>query len=69
MLRVTKKMLANYLGIHQNNVGKHYRAYIDILQLKRDYLTVYDVAQLDCAPAKTVAQLMGIKNKRVLSML
>lgn len=69
MLRVTKKMLAAYLGIHRSNVAKHYQSYIDILQLKRDYLTVYDVAELDCTPAKTVAKLMGIVNKRVLDIL
>jgi len=46
-MKLTKKELANYLGVHRNTVTKYYNMYLDLKTSKSDFLTAYDVAQLD----------------------
>jgi len=65
-MRITQKELANYLGCHRTRVKKKYNAYIDALNLKRDYLTIYDVAKIDDLPPTVVALTIGVTDKNVL---
>ncbi|OUS02886.1 hypothetical protein A9Q86_02225 [Flavobacteriales bacterium 33_180_T64] len=65
-MRVTRKQLANYIGINVSNVTKHYQAYLDALGTKRNYLTIFDIATLDNIPANVVCDLLHITDKSIL---
>lgn len=53
-MKLTKKELANYLGVHRNTVNKYYQMYLDLKTSKADFLTAYDVALLDDVPVDFV---------------
>ncbi|MEH6704725.1 MULTISPECIES: hypothetical protein [Galbibacter] len=59
-MKILKKELALYLGIHPQNVGKYYQSYIDILGLKRNWLTPYDIAKVDEIPVQIVCERLNI---------
>ncbi|AGO47280.1 hypothetical protein Phi12:2_pg3 [Cellulophaga phage phi12:2] len=61
-MRITNKQLADYIGVSERVVKKHRLYYIDCLQLKRNYLTVYDISRLDGVPVVVVARIMGFPN-------
>lgn len=67
-MRVSRKDLANYLDIHPTRVKKHYQAYLDALELKRNYLTVFDIAKVDDISADLVAKIISI-DKRKLAVI
>ena len=68
-MRITKKELANYLGIHRTNVKHHYQGYLDALQItKRDYITVYDIAQVDDVSPVIVAKMCN-KDTRFVAIV
>lgn len=69
MLRISRKMLAHYLGIHPNNVKRHYQFYLDVLEIKRNYLTIYDVSKVDNVPPLVVAELCGETNTNILKAI
>ncbi len=57
---VTKRMFANYLGIHRTSAKPYYDSYLEDLALKRKYLLLSDIARLDGVPLEYVAKKMGI---------
>ncbi|MEQ9582926.1 MAG: hypothetical protein RIM68_12330 [Arenibacter sp.] len=59
-MRVTVKDLSNYLGVSRKTATKNYRMYLDILETKRTYLTVFDIAKIDQIPLIIVCNEMGI---------
>ncbi len=61
-MRISNKQLATYIGVSERVIKKHRLYYIDALQLKRNYLTIFDVSQLDGIPVAVVARLMGFSN-------
>lgn len=58
-MKVSRKMLANYLGIHVNNCKRYYDDYLRLCKSKRDYLTIADVASVDGISILECSQLMG----------
>ncbi|MAO16068.1 MAG: hypothetical protein CMH44_04215 [Muricauda sp.] len=59
-MKVSKKMFANYLGIHPTNIKPYYESYLEDLGLKRNYLILSDIARLDGVTIDYVAELMGV---------
>ncbi|MCR9263053.1 MAG: hypothetical protein NXH86_02790 [Flavobacteriaceae bacterium] len=55
---VTKKMLANYLGIHRNSVAPYFNDYLEDSGSKR-YLLLSDVAKVDGVSLDYVREKMG----------
>lgn len=64
-MRINKQQLADYIGVHPTRVKKHYQAYLDILETKRTYLTIFDVAKIDNIPVYHCAQLFGVKGQKL----
>lgn len=44
---VSKKQLANYLGVSYPTALKKYQMYLDLKSSKKDFLTAFDIAKLD----------------------
>ncbi|MGX1930226.1 hypothetical protein [Flagellimonas sp. 2504JD4-2] len=61
-MKVTRKMLANYLGIHPNKCKPFYDDYLRLADNGRDYLTLSDVARVDGIPLISVVEIMGLKS-------
>lgn len=68
-MRLKKNDLANYLGVHPSNVRKHYQYYLDVLDLKRKYLTFVDVAKVDGLKPVVVARACGVTDRNTLAAL
>lgn len=60
-MKVTKKMFAEYLGIHPTNIKPYYEDYIEELGLKRKYLLISDIARNDRVTINYVFSMMGLK--------
>lgn len=61
---VQKKQLIGYLGVSYKTARKHYQTYLDILETKRKYLTVNDLAKIDDMSKSEVLERLGISNKK-----
>lgn len=61
-MKVTRKMLANYLGIHPNKCKPFYDEYLSLANNGRDYLTLSDVARVDGVTLATVVEIMGLRS-------
>ncbi|WP_417443760.1 hypothetical protein [Joostella sp.] len=59
-MKILKTQLANYLGVSYPTALKHYQTYLDILELKRNYLTPFDIAKVDAIPIEIVCKRMSI---------
>lgn len=68
-MRLKKTDLANYLGITRNAVPKHYQYYLDVLGLKRKYLTFADVAKVDNVKPVVVAVACGVTDRNIIKAL
>jgi len=68
-MKVTVNMLSYYLSVHRNTARRHYQTYLDLLDLKRKYLLITDIARVDSIDAEIVAELMGVKDKTHLNAL
>jgi len=44
---VSRKQLANYLGVSYSTAKRKYKLYMDIKTSKNQFLTSYDIASLD----------------------
>ncbi|MCQ0113031.1 hypothetical protein [Zhouia amylolytica] len=64
-MRVLRKDLSIYLGITAQKVKKHYDWYLDVLNLDRNYLTVFDVAKVDNIPVHVVAESMNFPKEKL----
>jgi uncharacterized protein YjaG (DUF416 family) len=59
---ITRKQLALYLGVCRQTASKQYQMYIDILDLKRNFLTVRDIAEIDNKSEDFIRKEMHIKS-------
>jgi len=64
-MRVRKSDLAEYLERNVRHINKAYQGYLDALGLKRNYLTVFDVAKIDDIEPYLVAKLMHFSKDKV----
>lgn len=61
---VNKKMLANYLGIHRNNVTPYYNDYL--ATTGKRFLLATDISVIDAVPIEYVCEQMGVTTPKSL---